>query len=153
MKTATSERVSEMTVKPISRAPVERRPKRALALLHVAHDVLDHHDSVVDHEAGADGQRHQREIVEAEAAQPHDPEGRDDRQGQGDAGDDGGPKGAQEQQHDQHDERGAEHKRELNVADRGADGLGAVVDDFSSTPLGMARCSRGNSARSGRRSE
>ena len=105
MNTATSDRVSEITVKPISRAPSSAASQRGFALLHVAHDVLDHHDGIVDDEAGPDGQRHQRQVVEAEAAEPHHPEGRDDRERQGDAGDDRGPDGAQEQQHHEHDQR------------------------------------------------
>ena len=45
----------------------QRRVERLLAVLHVADDVLDHDDGVVDDEAGADGQRHQRQVVEREA--------------------------------------------------------------------------------------
>ena len=67
MNTAISDSVSEITVKPISLRAAQRRLERLFAVLHVADDVLDHHDGVVDHEAGADGQRHQRQIVEAEA--------------------------------------------------------------------------------------
>ena len=39
--------------------------------LDVARDVLQHHDGVVDDEAGGDRQRHQRQIVEAVAQQIH----------------------------------------------------------------------------------
>ena len=101
MNTAISDTVSEMTVKPISRAPSKRRLERLLAVLDVADDVLDHHDGVVDDEAGADRQRHQRQVVEREAAEPHHAEGRDQRQRQRHAGDDGGADRAQEQQHHQ----------------------------------------------------
>ena len=38
--------------------------QRRLALLPVAGDVLHHHDGVIDHEAGGDGERHQAEVVE-----------------------------------------------------------------------------------------
>ena len=68
MKTATSERLMETTVKPICRAPFERRLHRALALLDEAEDVLDDHDRVIDHEADRDGHRHEREIIEAVVA-------------------------------------------------------------------------------------
>jgi hypothetical protein len=30
----------------------------------MARDVLHHHDGIVDHEAGGNGQRHQRQVVE-----------------------------------------------------------------------------------------
>ena len=60
ISTAISEMVSEMMVKPICLRALERRLTCAvLALLHVARDVLDHHDGVVHHEAGGDGERHQ----------------------------------------------------------------------------------------------
>ena len=44
-----------------------------------AGDVLHHHDRVIDHEAGGDGERHQREIVDAVSHQVHDAEGADQR--------------------------------------------------------------------------
>ena len=129
MNTAISDMVSEITVKPISLGAAQRRLQRLLAVLDVAHDVLDHDDGVVDHEAGADGQRHQRQIVEREAGKPHHPEGRDQRQRQRHAGDDGGAHGAQEYQHHQNHQPDAEQQRELHVVDRGANGGGAVGDD------------------------
>ena len=42
----------------------KRRLHRGVAFLQVTRDVLDHHDGVVDDEAGRDGERHQREVVE-----------------------------------------------------------------------------------------
>ena len=51
MNTATSERLMDTTVKPISRAPSQRRLARRQALLEVARDVLEHDDRVVDDEA------------------------------------------------------------------------------------------------------
>ena len=47
---------------------LQRRLERLLALLDVAHDVLDHDDGIVDHEADGDGEGHQREVVDAVAA-------------------------------------------------------------------------------------
>jgi len=54
---------------------LERRLERPLTSLDVAGDVLDHHDGVVDHEAGRDGEGHQRQVVQAVAAEVHQPEG------------------------------------------------------------------------------
>ena len=51
MKTAASEIVIEMMVKPISFEPSQRGGHRVLAVLHVADDVLEHDDRVVDDEA------------------------------------------------------------------------------------------------------
>ena len=44
---------------------LDRGVHRRLALLEMARDVLDHHDRIVDDEAGRHCQRHQREVVEA----------------------------------------------------------------------------------------
>ena len=71
MNTAISETLIDSTVKPISRAPLIAASNGGVAVLDVAVDVLEHDDGVVDHEADRDGQRHQREIVEAEAEQVH----------------------------------------------------------------------------------
>ncbi len=59
ISTAISETVSEMIVKPICPAPFNAACNGCLARFQIAGNVLDHHDGVVDHEAGRDGQRHQ----------------------------------------------------------------------------------------------
>ena len=51
MNTAISENVIEMMVKPISRDAFQRGLERPHAALDVAHDVFQHDDGVVDHEA------------------------------------------------------------------------------------------------------
>ena len=71
MNTATSEMLIERMVKPISPEPLSAASNGFMPLLDVAHDVLEHDDGVVDHEADRDGQRHQREVVEAVAEQIH----------------------------------------------------------------------------------
>ena len=55
---------------------------------HVAHDVLDLDDGVVDQDAGDDGDGEQADEVEREAGRVERPEGRDDGERQGDGGDD-----------------------------------------------------------------
>ena len=80
IRTAISETVSEMMVKPISPAPVSAACKRRVAALDIARDVFDHHDRVVDHEAARDGERHEGEIVEREAEQVHSGECANERQ-------------------------------------------------------------------------
>ncbi len=89
ISTAISETVSETIVKPICAEPFSAASSGVVAFLDVARDVLDHHDRVVDDEAGRDGQRHQRQVVQAVAEQVHHAEGADQRQRHGDAGDDG----------------------------------------------------------------
>ena len=104
MNTARSETVIETIVKPICFAPLSAASKRRLALLDVAGDVLGHDDGVVDDEARRDGERHQRQVVEAVAEQVHHAERADERQRHGDAGDDGRAQVAQEDEDDDHDE-------------------------------------------------
>ncbi len=67
ISTAISEKVSEMMVKPICPGAFQRGRQRLFAFLDVARDVLDHDDGVVHHEAGGDGQRHQRQVVDRKA--------------------------------------------------------------------------------------
>ena len=74
--------------------------------------------------------RHQRQIVERIAEHPHQGAGAEQRQRHGDGRDDGRPETAQEQEDDHDDERDGQQQRELNVLDRGADGLGAVADEL-----------------------
>ena len=51
MNTATSEIEIETIVKPTSREPCSAAWNGGIALLDVAHDVLEHHDGVVHHQA------------------------------------------------------------------------------------------------------
>ena len=67
MNTAISEMLMVNTVKPISCAPLSAACEGRHPLLQVARDVFDDHDGVVHHKSGGDGQRHQREIVEADS--------------------------------------------------------------------------------------
>src|ERR1017187_1137631 len=53
---------------------------------NVALHVFQHHNGIVHHEPGGDGQRHQGQIIERIVQQIHDPEGADDGKGNGDAG-------------------------------------------------------------------
>ena len=115
ISTATSEKVSEMMVKPICCGALQRRLRGRLAFLDVARDVLDHHDRVVHDEAGRDGERHQREIVDAEPGEIHDAERADQRQRHRDARDERGRDGAQEQEDHHDDQRHREHQLELHV--------------------------------------
>ena len=89
MNTATSETLMLTTVKPISCAPRRAACNGLHALLQIARDVLDNHDRVVHHETGGDGQRHQRQVVDAVTAQVHHAERSDQRHRNGDAGNDG----------------------------------------------------------------
>ncbi len=76
-----------------------------VAALDVARDVLDHDDGVVDHEAGGDGERHDRQVVEAEAREIHHRQGADQRQRHRQAGDERGAPVAEEQEDHADDQR------------------------------------------------
>ena len=71
-----------------------------LAHAHVADDVLDLDDRVVDQNAGDERDREQAHEVEREADRVHRPEGRNDRQRQRNCGDQRGAPVAQEDEHD-----------------------------------------------------
>ena len=117
-------------VKPISPAPLNAAATRRLALLDVARDVFQHHDGVVDDEADRNRQRHQRQIVERVAERPHQRAGAEQRQRHRDARDDRRPDAAQEDKDHHHHQRDGQQQRELHVLDRGANGLGAVGENF-----------------------
>src|SRR6185437_9607361 len=96
----------------------QRRLERRDAFLDVPRHVFQDDDRIVDDEAGGDGQRHQREVVQAETAQIHDAESRDQRHRDGDAGNQRRPPVAQEDEHDQDDQADGDDQRALDVAQR-----------------------------------
>jgi len=58
---------------------LQRRRQPVVALLQIAEDVFEHDDRVVDDQAHRKGQRHQRQIVEAVAADVEHRKGADER--------------------------------------------------------------------------
>ena len=57
--------------------PFQCGGQRLHARFYVSGNVLQHHNRIIHHKAGGDGQRHQRQVVEAEAAQVHRGKGAD----------------------------------------------------------------------------
>ena len=137
ISTAISETVSETMVKPICSAPLQRRLHGRVALFEVAGDVLDHDDGIVHHEAGGDGERHQREVVEAVAERIHGGEGADNRERHGHAGNDGGVQIAQEEEDHHHHQGDGQHQFKFNVGDRGLD-VGGQVGEGGDLDAGRA---------------
>jgi len=88
--TAASDNVIEIMVNPISRDPFSAAANGVSPASICAHDVLEHDDRVIDHEADAERERHQREVIEAVAQEVHGREGADNREGQCQAGNDRG---------------------------------------------------------------
>ena len=93
-------------------------------------DILQHHDSIVDHETGGDGQGHQRQVVEAEIAEIHRRKGANQRDRNGHRRDQRRPPGAQKQEHHEDHQRHRDHQRLLDFLQRGADGRRAVLSDL-----------------------
>ena len=106
-------------------------------------DVFHDDDGVVDNEPGGDGERHEREVVEAEIQQVHHGEGSDERNRNGDAGDEGGTRAAQkDEDHQNHQDDGTDegsfHRRH-----RGANGGGAIQNRCDLDALGEDRGEEG----------
>ena len=108
---------------------LRRLPVR-LAHREVAHDVLAHDDRVVDQQADAQRQRHQREEVQREPERVQRDERRDHRDRKREAGDDRAAPAVQEQEHDQHGQQRALDDRLLDAVDALLDRLGRRVDDL-----------------------
>ena len=121
MNTATSEMLIENTVKPISRAPTSAASSGPEAGLAMARDVLEHDDRVVDHEAGGHRQRHQREVVEAEAQQVHHAEGADQRHRHRHRGHDRRADAPKEREDHEGHEADRDQEGALHVEERSAD--------------------------------
>jgi len=100
-----------------------------LAFFDVPGDVLQHHDGIVHHKPGGDGQGHQREVVDGEPSQVHNAESAHQRQRYGDGRNNRGADPAQEQEGHHHHQGNGDQQFMLYVLDRGADGLGAVGED------------------------
>ena len=83
--TATIANVVAITARPISSVPSRAAVAWSLPMPEVAHDVLAHDDRVVDQQADAQRQRHQRQEVEREAERVQRDERRDDRDRQREA--------------------------------------------------------------------
>ena len=126
MNTATSEMVMEMMVKPTSRAPSKAASHARFAHLHVAHDVLQHDDRVIHHEAHRKRHGHHGKRVDGEAEQLHGGKGAEQRKRHGKARNDGGRDIPQEDENHQNDQRDGEQQREFHVVNRLPDVLRSV---------------------------
>src|SRR5947209_17802890 len=89
-------------------------------------DVLDDHDGVIHNEPGGNGQRHEREIVDAVSQQIHHPEGDEQGHRHSNHWDEGGARAAQEHEHHQDHEHDGDAHGVFDIADGGADSGGAV---------------------------
>ena len=104
----------------------QRGGQRFFTFLDIARDILDDDESVVHHEPGGDGERHQRQVVDRKIEEHHHRKGADQRERYGDGGNNGRRNVAQEQINDHHHQRNRQHQLELGVGDRRANVGGTV---------------------------
>ncbi len=97
--------------------------ERGLSLLDMSHDVFNHDDGIIHQKANRDGERHQRDIVEAESTQPHDGESPRQRERHGHPGNEGRPESPKEDRHDDDDQGDGQDERELDIVHRCSNGL------------------------------
>ena len=108
---------------------LERGFEGRIALLDVPSDILDHDNGIVHDKTRGNGQRHERQVVEAESQKIHDPEGPDNGKRNGDGRDGRRGQIAQEEKNDQDNEGHSQQQFKLHVTDRGADGGRTVGQD------------------------
>ena len=92
----------------------------------VAGYIFEHHDRIVDHEAGRDREGHQRQIVQAKVHEIHRAKSAYDRNQHGDAWNDRGTNIAQEQEDNQRDQENRDGQGPFGVMQRGADRSTAI---------------------------
>src|SRR5260370_14319678 len=96
------------------------------AAFDVTGDVLDDDDGVVNNETRTDGQRHEREIVQAVVAEIHHAESADEGKRDGHAGDDGGPDIPEKCKNHENHKYDGNDEGDFHVGGGSADGGGAV---------------------------
>jgi hypothetical protein len=106
----------------------QRRLERGLAVLDVAHDVLEHHDRIVDDEADRERQAEQRDVVDRVAEAPEQRDRAEQRDRQRHRRDHRRDDAAQEQEDDEDDERDRSEHRQRDVVERVADRHRTIVD-------------------------
>ena len=116
---------------------------RRLAVFHVPHDVFQHHNGVVHHEADGQGERHQGKVVEAEAGDFHRRERADNGQRQREAGNDRRGNISQENENHHHHQAHRQHQGSFHVADGQADALGTVKEFVNIDRRGNLRAQHG----------
>src|SRR5580704_3936146 len=101
-----------------------------ISRFQVAIDVLDHHDGVVHHKAGGNGERHKRQIIQAVAQQVHHAEGPDQRKRYSYARNHGGGKVPKKQKDNQHHEPNRQHQLKFHVLHGSPDRGGPVGENL-----------------------
>ena len=152
MNTATSEIEIEMMVKPTSREPRSAAWNGGIAVLDVAHDVLEHHDRVVDDQADRQRDAEQRDVVEAVAEGPEQRDRADQRDRQRQRRDQRGRRsGAGTGRSPAPPARWCRSSVSVHVVQRVADRHRAVVDQVDLAPTAAAATGSAAARRAPRR--
>ena len=109
---------------------LQRGLHRWHAVFDVTHDVLQHHDRVIDHQPHRERNRQQRNIVEAVAQPKHDGECADQGNRQRQRRDDRRHHVPQENEYHQHHQRHGEAHGEFDIVNRIANRLRTIVTQF-----------------------
>ena len=113
--------------KPDLLGALERRLHRRFSLFQIALDVFNHHDRIVHHKTGGNGQRHQAQVIQRKTQQIHHGKGADQRNRHRYRRDKSRAPVAQKQENHHHDQAHRQHHLELHIVNRSADGLGTVA--------------------------
>ena len=117
----------------------ESRLDRFLAHLDMAHDVFQHHDGIVDHQAHGQGDTQQGDIVEAVAKPVQQGQRTEQGNRHGDGGNESGGRAVQEQKDHQHHQDHRQGQGQIDVVDRFADRDGTVIDQADLNGSGQLR--------------
>ena len=107
------------------------------AAFHEAHDVLAHHDGIVDQHTNGQGQTQKAHEVERETIQPHRNEGGDDRGGQRQRGDQRGSPGVEEYIDHEDGQHRAKDQRFDHVVQAALGVLATVLGDVDVRAFGQ----------------
>ncbi len=139
MNTAISDRVIEDNGEADVAGADQRRLAPLHPLFHVALDVFQHDDGVIDDKAGRNGQRHQRQVVQRIVEKIHGAESADDGDGHGDGRNQRGAAVLQEDEdHADHQAHG-DDQGPLGLRQRIADRRRAVGGEADFHRLGQRR--------------
>ena len=106
--------------------PLNRGLQPVLAHFHMACDVLEHNNRVIDHKADRQRNCHQGQIIQAETDDMHDGERTKHGSRQHQRRHQGGAYIAQESENHRHDQEDRQHQREIHLVNRIANKFGTV---------------------------
>ena len=112
---------------------------RRHAFFDIAGDILDHHNRVIHHKAGGNGQRHQAQVVQTVAQHVHGPARANQRDRHRQTGNDGGAQAVQKSKNHQHHQQHGQQQFKLHVFHGGPYAGGAVAQHIDLDGCRQAR--------------